>query len=371
MYSDFRAYLFSIPTATQIEVVLGDGTALDPKSEPVASGWNSGSLDERGDIDENILAYITQNISNEDMRVRFIRLWIAIEKSIAKDDIRAGMVDPKKEKTILKIFVAPEFYFVPMMRRSPYLNPTPRVGYYSEAEFKELYDVTAHLLGNYSDYHEGRQLKDWIFLCGTCVFNQKVPGPRREPLLKNVMIAVGLGKAHKERRKIRKMVTAQIDGISNREDFNECRYRGVGLAELKRHYFQQFQLFVEICLEHFNGLYMTANTIWQLKNKSLRVRFQVISAAGVEVKWNNVSPDMHVIRNDGYRAVDLQSAMTMVADYSRDKFIRLRLFTEGMFVQRPWKDISVDDYYEVLGYTRGFDVLTQRGDTMTPVVLVY
>lgn len=348
MYARVRGYLFSIPTTTEIEVDDTYGTVRNV----VVSGWDSGAVDGSEHVAPGIVQYINAVVTNADMRVRLIRLWSAIERCIEYDQSQSyySTIDPA---SVLKVFVAPEFYFAPTML--PYTT-CAHVGAYTRKEFTELYGALRNLILNYQAFHENQQLKHWVFLCGTVVFDEGTEVPRR--MLKNVMIAIGKRERDYQIKLIRKMTTSGIDGIAVQEDYNYQVVYGNNQQEIDDHYLSLFHMFVEICLEHRCGLLADAKISWAQANRNCPVQLQVISAAGMTAITQNVEDNAIVLRSDGYRYSDnrpMVSSHRKTAGNLTDETV-----SDIGIVDKPWNDINVNAFRAETGATQ-WDVLTGKG----------
>jgi len=373
MYTNYRAYLFKIPTTSMV-FIKDRATNLYVGAETV-SGWPTGTASADKDIDRTILEYIRgqfPNAEDDDIRTRLIRLWIAIEKSIVEDQNHETRMDPDAEKDVLKIFLAPEFYFVPMMRKYDLVHGVTQTGFYSASQYKRLYETIEHLLKEYSAYHDNRQLNDWIFLCGTCVYNRIETAIYRVPKLINAMIAVELGKEKKEARAIRKMVLSNIDGVSEREDAEKRLTESESFAEIENHYFSESGLYVDICLEHACRIYKGwQESVYLSRGIFPRANFRVVSAAGMKLKKSYIASNVIALRSDGSRPGDeMLEPMTQVARKDLELCFR-NPEKDSLIVTEPWQDITLDIFYEALGVPKDLYELELYGSAMTPEVRRY
>lgn len=276
MYTNYRGYLFNTYTACW-----SYKPPVPTKANAVCrSGWDTGlggNLD--ATLSQNIVALLA-NITNNDLRVKAERLLIAVEQSISYDDLLPGSVT---DANTLRIFVAPEFYF-----RSSNKSTWNRE--YSSPEFYSLITVLREFFSNYSNYHGGRKLKNWLFLCGTCVY-RIVQG--RDA---NQMPVYGFNSnGNLTSRLIRKMYTSNIDGISPFFDYNNVINPVFTPFDTKMHFLEEFSVFVEICLEHRLSVMVNAKN----NDRTMKIRCHVISAAGMDIIHGNTIGNTLVFRNDG------------------------------------------------------------------------
>lgn len=271
-YVNFKPYIFYIPTTCSLY-------KQGCKQETVC-GWDPGPFECDG-LDRSIIEYMNTNVANGDLRNRLARMLVAIEKSI--------LFDYEREKfqvgNTLKIFVAPEFYF-----RMPYLQQVAGNDY----SLEDYYQLTAAFWTYFETFpkiHPDIPLKDWLFMCGTCVHYE------RSGCLKNeIMMFYFRSQGNLSLREVRKVHTSGIDGIYGDKDWN----RSGTLFERKDpimerfHYLDEPKIIVEICVEH---LYDTTK---QLAMRYPGVKMVVLMAAGMPVK----DDDKHLVPHVQYARCD-------------------------------------------------------------------
>ena len=242
---------------------------------------------------------INNYFKSDKIKNQVARLTEAIQISLEKDSEKNSTLN-NDDKT-LKIFVAPEFYF---RYRDSKQNTE-----YSSNEFKMLYNFFSEYFDNLSTIYPGyTNICNWIFLCGTCVYDinfQSFNSCKFKPRV-NVMPVFTINHEKKtNKRIIRKIYTSPIDGITDDEDFNKMEpillreripleQKSKNLLIGADHYFEKFNLFIEICLEASKGLFSAVTSAVPLK-----VNFNVISAAGMPLENINEEHKTCIIRNDG------------------------------------------------------------------------
>ena len=278
----YRAYCFVVPTAA------GTEDYLYGEDGPVMCGWDTGTITDETGLPSKVRQAIADNTGmNDDMKTRLKRLLMAIEKSV-EEDLKFSQGNCPD----IRIFVAPEFYFRPPK------SPTEACGEYTNAQFIALSNFLEDYFVRFKYYHDDeRSISNWLFLCGTCVYNlgSDVPGLR---LLFNSMLAYAVDTTGTAiAQPFRKLCTSHIDGIDDKEDINWeqqnqlCYYN---VSEITAHYFPSFHVFVEICLETSLGL-------WKNEWQGGAVEAHVISAAGMPMDdiTNKDGSTAVRIRNDG------------------------------------------------------------------------
>lgn len=309
MYSNYRAYLLHTYTACHVK----EGT----KNVPL-SGWNTGTA--VGYKFEEPLSSLLASIESDDLNVKATRLIYAIEKSIESD--KANTTDER----ILRVFVAPEFYF-----RCSEKKDTKRE--YSVKEYVSLIYVLRKYFLDYPQYHNGEVLKDWVFLCGTVV--RDILRTTQGDKIINEMPAFAFDSDGKPmERLIRKIWTSTVDDIDGSIDLN-CAIRASNF-EIEKHYWSEFDLFVEICLEHGlqlkNGQQTSVLRKWLGFGNSLsKVNLHVISAAGKNIILANTISNIKTIRNDGSLIDDHLAMITCISKVDSNRY-RLYKFNEQIDV---------------------------------------
>jgi hypothetical protein len=248
---------------------------------------------------------ITNNaVMRDDMKVRLTRLLMAIEYSVFIDSTVSQANTPD-----VRIFVAPEFYF------RPPAGPKADCGEYSYNEYVALRDFLLNeYFSRFREYH-GYDLCNWLFLCGTCVYNATSNFPGVGKQLWNMMLAYTMDATGRAAMQpFRKLCTSHIDGIATAEDVNwvmQTQLCYLSEVEILEHYFPSFRVFVEICLETCHGLW---RNVWQ----GGAVGAHVVSAAGMPldgVQYKN-GPNAVLIRNDGM----LDNFLNMVATVFEEQY---------------------------------------------------
>jgi hypothetical protein len=272
----YRAYCFVVPTAAGM---------VDTN---VISGWDTGAITRTPGVPDDVVRWIDTLRVCDDLKVRLKRLLIAIEKSIDDDGHRH-----QPNAAVQRVFVAPEFYFRPLGSNGIF------AGEYTLDEYNTLSAFLYLYFSGYSEMHRGRTIDNWLFLCGTCVYNSAAPGAPKK--IKNSMPAFLVKGGVVLRQEVRKLCTSGIDGISHGNDFNTQRQGELGVvrdSELIAHYFIGFNLFVEICLESDRSL---MKTYWVRQPDVGKVDAHVVCAAGLpynDIKTYDDSLAV-LIRNDG------------------------------------------------------------------------
>ena len=295
MYTNCRAYFFKVPT-----YCAGKKNEMDKEM----CGWDTEEsnfesklkIPNTADLNFELIQMIERHFNSDqngkNIKNQVARLTEAIQISLEKDSEKNSTLN-NDDKT-LKIFVAPEFYF-------RYRGPDGNQVEYSGKEFNMLYNFFSEYFDNLSTIYPGyTNICNWIFLCGTCVYDiNSVYSSKFKPRV-NVMPVFTINQEKKiNKRIIRKIYTSKIDGISGYVDFNTLE----PFSETRRnpligidHYFEKFNLFIEICLEASMGLFsaVTSAVPWPLN-----VNFNVISAAGMPLDNINKECKKCIIRNDG------------------------------------------------------------------------
>ena len=318
MYPHCRGYMFCVPTDSLVQVTyLGD----DKRFSSV-TGWSTGQGS--GNLPRGLTDYIGSRITNEDMKIRLFRLLEAIEISIKYDnEIEAGN-GKSKDGTVLRIFVAPEFYFRPAMRCEDL------GGTYTKTEFLALFDVLKYCFENYDTWGKGtKPLRDWVFLCGTCVLNES----DKRLMMRNTMPAYEIDKKGKVYpREISKMAISNIDGMPSYFSFTSSNS-----ALVKNHFFSKLGLFVEICLEHGLGVLVNSKYL-----KSTKVA--VICAAGMPYKKESMKKNVLVYRNDGMRYINRELMCNISLRTPDDKTREFMTEIAGV-ITNPWSDLNTESTY--------------------------
>lgn len=324
MYTNCRAYFFKVPT-----YCAGKKNGMKKSM----CGWDTGEsnfesklkIPNTADLNFELIQMIEKHFNSDqngkNIKNQVARLIEAIQISFEKESTLIN------DKTTLKIFVAPEFYF---RYRGPDGN---QVTEYSGKEFNMLYNFFNEFFEKLSTIYSEFDICNWIFLCGTCVYDiNSVYSSNFKPRV-NVMPIFTIdceGKINK--RIIRKIYTSNMDGISGYMDFNTLK----PFSETRKnpligvdHYFEKFNLFIEICLEARLGLFGKTAC-------ASNVFFHVISAAGMPLyNITTKSSVKSIIRNDGVAS----SEMLSFVDLSKRTFKIITLIKES---ELDWRDIKKD-----------------------------
>ena len=351
MFSYIKSYVFNVPTTTALNVKY----YYERKEfKCTYCGWDS--WDPKFILPGWVTELLTP-ITNADLYVRAARLLIAIDKCIVDDrnSVNAGVTN---DKATLRVFVAPEFYFRPVN-----VSAT-QGGFYTKTEFGQLTTVLMNFFNKCKTRHtDCTSLENWVFLCGTCVFDDDGIAAT---VLKNMMIVCTVNKSGEtykaETRLIRKMHTSPIDGIDDGIDFNKKPgIESFNTAERLNHFLPDYRLFVEICFEHYCKLMVETVEDAKTRMTRLPVTVHVISAAGMGIIPANTLPHTMVFRNDGYRYC--LKDKTMITGEDKDDPTMPILFYEipdGNVA--PWKDIAVDGVFEHIGVHPGDASIQISGD---------
>ena len=317
MYSQYRGYMFCVPTDSVVAV------QFPGKAEyKHVSGWNPGTGN--GALSAATVNLVNSMVTNADMKERLIRLLIAIEASIQYDeDLRTSKTT---QDTILRVFIAPEFYFRPAM------TSMDKGGAYTYDEFASLVGALGRYFRDYGSlYPRKKPLKNWAFLCGSCVY-YAFPG----------VYCVEAEKAYG--RIVSKMFTARDDGIPKQFAFDMVflnEFRSGNRVELLNHFFPSVGFAVEICLEHRAGLVKK----WKpclLPN--VKISLQVISAAAMLVIADYSLENVEVLRCDGER-YENSSGMFTAAKIKDKQNIGTYKCRQVKEITSPWSDLNQDTGY--------------------------
>ncbi len=297
-YANFRKFVFCVPTACTLV------SRTNPNIQCVVCGWDPGDYPGPDVLGTEITGHLATAVTNADMRKRLTWLLVAIEHTIAAD--RRNTPTPPGDT--LRIFVVPEFYF-----RTTWQEQA-RGRDYTKEEFAELTGALSFYFDSYSRIHRCAPLRDWLFLCGSCV--------HREPFfgwgsLVNEMVRVYIdGEACRSIKTIQKMCTSPIDGIYPVEDWNAmaAAVQFVDPVRRNHHYMHAQGVYVEICLEHRTFLAASSRYL-------PGVRVNVLSAAGMPFgDGEALAPSRWYLRADGM----LQSSpLFMVDSFMTDAFGRI------------------------------------------------
>lgn len=293
MFNGYRVYCFTVPTAA------GTVYTKNPqRGGPVMCGWDTGTITGETGLPQRAEEAIANNRDMDaDMKARLTRLLVAIEESVLLDNTfsQGNALDKH-------IFVAPEFYFRPPK------NTDEACGEYTYAQYIALSNFLGDYFARFNYFHEDQcPINNWLFLCGTCVFNIHSGDPGTRKMLWNVMLAYTVdATGTMSAQHFRKLCTSHIDGIVLEDDINWEQQTALCLldyGELNDHYFPSFHVFVEICLETSRGL-------WKNEWQGGAVEAHVISAAGMPMEdiTNKVGSTAVRIRNDGM--LDKEDEMT-------------------------------------------------------------
>ena len=280
LYSSCRTYLFRIPTFCCVEDAQG--------IRRWETGWSSGTnwdttiRAQIADPYASTIIGIGRTLSKEDLQVRAARMMAAMHLSILYDAAAFGGLAGNDQ--VLRLFVAPEFYFR--------CKTTP----YSQSDCNELMTALAAFLKSYNSPGEARvEVKNWLFLLGTIVYQAKVA--RYWPRLpKNELVAFSVGRdGIPKRRLIQKCVASDLDGPDPFYWYSDKRVVACNCLEADwNHYFSDSGVFVEICLEHDLGVMLQF-----VQRYGTYIPLQVISAAGMLAELDKTFINVPVIRSDG------------------------------------------------------------------------
>ena len=329
-YTDYRTYAFCCPTDSYVRVTPKKGK----KFEAEFTGWPSGLG--TGDLPESLVNYVNTMLTQDDMKIRLFRLLNAIEGTVKYENEYVRKNAGTDSDQILRVFVAPEFYFRPAMV-SEILG-----GSYEEKDAEKLMIVLKDYFERYSTWGEGRTpLKNWLFICGTCVFKNG-PASAASYIL-NALLTYTIDKdGVVQSRQILKMAVAKCDMIEPKYNLIggpvPGLYQSINHMFLEDHYFRELNVFVEICLEHGFGLLTKKGTGYD-------VELQVISAAGGKLVQDNIPYGATAIMCEGKRWIKKDSMVygfykSMIGD---DKEIKLT--KEVCKVSAPWEDLDKGKEY--------------------------
>lgn len=256
------------------------------------SGNTNHKIVPAGEADENQLdTYLAQHKMvlrgdvgklSDDSRTRVKRLLGVMIK--ARKDIIIN-----NEDTVLKIFMAPEFYFRPV---TPGAFPHPIA--YSDDEYKAIVSVLEQsLLESKGDSRE-LLFKNWLVIPGTIFWTTfgLLHFFNYVAWFHYFTISEGSGNVFS------KYSTSTIDGIPIGQSGHHLRPELQGEAEKRKHLFliNNIQVGLEICLEHSLGI---------LKNvvDHINPHLQLITACGMSMKTDKVCARTNgfVLRTDGFR----------------------------------------------------------------------
>lgn len=341
-YVDYRTYAFSVPTDSFVKLVIKE------EQEVHISGWPSGTGN--GSLPDALVRHINGKIKNEDMKVRLFRLLIAIEETIKYDRTVSRSQGTTDDFRTLRVFVAPEFYFRPDMLSKE------RGGSYKKAEVEALKGVLKEYFSSYEKWGPGREpLRNWMFVCGTCVFEEKPSISRRWRGDKNTLLAFTIDdKKNTKTHQVLKLAVANGDLVDPRYNLltNKIEkspgFVKEGLKDREKHYFREFGVFVEICLEHGLGLLMSMR-------EKVNVGLHIVSAAGMYLQSDNIKDGSRAILCDGLRCREhnlmvygaYKSELGAYKEYRAENTMVCAITT-------PWADLDTGRNY-ILKYYPGTD----------------
>ena len=328
MYSQYRGYIFCVPTDSVVAVQFPGETV-----NKHVSGWNPGTGN--GTLSAAAVNLVNSMVTNADMKERLIRLLIAIEASIQYDEnLRTSKTT---QDTILRVFIAPEFYFRPPM------TSMDKGGAYTLDEFASLVGALGRYFRDYSSlYPKKKPLKNWAFLCGSCVY-YAFPGDYGKKI-RNSMFVYCIEAEKAYGRIVSKAFTARDDGIPKPLAFNmifQKEFASENRVELLNHFFPGFGFAVEICLEHRAGLVKNCKPCLL---PTAKISLQVISAAAMLVIANNSLENIEVLRCDGER-YENSSGMFTAAKIKDKKNIGTYKCWKVKEITSPWSDLNQDTGY--------------------------
>jgi hypothetical protein len=236
---------------------------------------------------------------NTDARVRLKRLAGVVD--IAANTLRNGtLID---NANTLKIFVVPEFYFRP-----------PRAlgaGYEHDT-----YPMTgmADVIRGLDQMFVHADFTHWLFVCGTVMWNQKLPQPNApdKTLYWNTALYVRGGPGRGGARIVEKQLASRIDGVPQALAPGRDQYVAVIHQEWrnrKEHVFNVdgIPFGLEICLDHADGdAYRVLKRVvsdWPANERGAQqdVKLHVLTAGGMEIQNPSVAAKVggYILRNDG------------------------------------------------------------------------
>jgi hypothetical protein len=303
-YTHFRMIAYEVPTASFDSRV--------PKPS-VLSGWLPGKK-----CDEVARLPVSADVTNLDARVRLLRLAAVVDR--AEKWLRTCLSD---DGNTLKIFMVPEFYFRPA--RDP-----------AQWHLASTYPTRdcAQILGCLRDMFKDAAFNDWLFVCGTVMWNTNDDSTQHLMFFNTAVVARG-GK-NAEMWTIEKALPSKIDGLPLAiwNDPNGL-YRAPGYDSHLKQFMEgeknrRRRLFrsdgirfgLEVCLDH--APVPTSMVLKQtlLKFGGHQPQLHLLTAGGMRIRPESVAARVNgfILRNDGLaQRVDDPSCSTLqrVTGYSK------------------------------------------------------
>ena len=297
-YTNFRYIAWKVPTVT----------GLFLRGKPgIISGWEPGTAPP-----PVLRVPVPDFVKNLDAKARLARLAAVVELTRAR--LASGVHGADNANT-LKIFVVPEFYFRPPIFTGEYAFNT-----YPDHEAGKIFTALGEMFVNAA-------FKDWLFVCGTVMWNQrglaspsgkggKGAFPAIKPGYFNTAVQVRGGPKNGRQPRlllIEKQVASDIDGVPVEKSAGN-------LAGVKRIYSawpaRKLHVFmtdgvlcgVEVCLDHLTKVLkqVVADYPGMQRGAKAPLKFHILTAGGMPVTPKSVCAKVggYILRNDGMANVD-------------------------------------------------------------------
>lgn len=306
-YTHFRYIAWEVPTVI---------FKTDPTIDGV-SGWKSGER-EHPAVER---LPVPDSVTDPDARVRLRRLAGIVDTAATLLDYTVA------EDDTLNIFMVPEFYFRP---------PTEdKSNTYSLSVFNKIVDALSTMF-------EHDNFKNWLFVCGTVMWDSKEDIKATIPLYFNTAVCVRGGSAIERKYRmnvIEKQWPSSIDGIPKGvvEDFTKTLAPGKIMPSFnnswwirKQRVFEQagIQFGLEVCLDHRYAprcrvLKRVLRDWGEYNNLEAppKIGLHLLTAGGMTIDERSVSAKIggYILRNDGLAYQVNRSELRKVESYSWDR----------------------------------------------------
>ncbi|MEL6534523.1 MAG: hypothetical protein AAFQ98_03885 [Bacteroidota bacterium] len=320
-----------------------DATAHPPKK------WSDVKLteEEKNPDRDGVNLSVVDSHKNLELRAQLIHLGRVADFALSMVNVEDAMGRPE----VLKIFLAPEFLFIPTAVKSP-----AKYASYS----REDRDVIRKFL---EEMFNTKAFKHWILVPGTTVWYHKLPKPvtieidtseKTEKTFKYTYLntAYMVNGGEKTSTAMTKRFASRVDGIGHslpqdllsKEEQSKI-YETFSDYVLKK---GGRSLATEICLDHGSKAVLKHSVIKAVESKENSVDFHLVCAAGMDLNPGNVVAKKggYVFRVDGNPTKPKGAGDKHTPTDPRE--LRGKIFTELHRVQEQgWEeDFSLDEMVE-------------------------
>jgi hypothetical protein len=302
-YTHFRMIAYEVPTV------------LWHSETDYISGWDPGPLcSEVADI-----PVPSSIVTNVDARNRLLRLAKVVDAAYNYLANPEHSFEDARVR-VLNVFMVPEFYF-----RPPTGQDTPRGTYDGRTQHQ--------ILNALADMFSAEKFRDWLFVCGTILWNDAEMNEGPNTFYNNTAVCVHGGRTEERGSNIWPIAKSQpsgIDGLLNpatREkwlaDYAKIFSFSWNVQKLRCFTVADVALGLEICLDHGTGTLKTLRDIWSTHSQEVppKVQLHLLTAGGMPTREENVAADVdgYFLRNDGMSLSPTPSQLARVESYNQNK----------------------------------------------------